>query len=64
MTQMGDLLSGEIGDGEYIGRTTSSTHFKRMTNTNTTAHTMNTGVIQAAFFDANVVAPLAIVMGV
>lgn len=25
---------------------------------------MNTGVIQAAFFDANVVAPLAIVMGV
>ena len=61
---MGELLSGENGDGEYIGGTTSSTHFKQMTNTNIAATTKKTGIKQAASLVAMAVAPLAIVMGV
>lgn len=61
---MGELLSGENGDGEYIGGTTSSTHFKQMTNTNIATTTKKTGIKQAASRVAMAVAPLAIVMGV
>ena len=63
IARMGELLSGENGDGEYIGGTTSSTHFKQMTNTNITTN-KKTGIKQAASLVAMAVAPLAIVMGV
>ena len=62
--RLGELLSGENGDGECIGGTTSSTHFKQMTNTNIAATTKKTGIKQAASLVAMAVAPLAIVMGV